>query len=120
VDPFRDPSISARVEQHVFELRDRERVELVIEAPVTRLLKGDGQAVIDERRAPYYAERRGEQHPSCICTHAVIGGTADQEVALFEGVREREGSPEFLIVHALNRARVPDAPSGRDMQSVNG
>jgi len=63
------------------------------------VLKGGGHAVVDERRAPYFSQSGGEQHPPGVCTHSIVGGAANQEIALFKGVRERKRSPEFLIVH---------------------
>jgi hypothetical protein len=86
----------------------------MIEAPVTRLLKGGGHAVADKRSPPHVAEGGCEEHPAGICARLVIGGAAHQKVALFKGVRERKGPPKFLIVHdfaTLSRTPSPSLSS---------
>jgi hypothetical protein len=74
-------------------------VERGVEAAVARSVEGGRDAVVDEDGAADLAGGGREKPLPRLGAHAVVGGAADGEVTLLEGVGEREDAAERLAVH---------------------
>ena len=93
------PGCGAWPEQEGSQLGDRERIEVGVEAAITRAVETGRDGVVDENRPADLAKRDCAECAARVRTHVVVSGTADREVALLESVGEQEELSQRTVAH---------------------
>ena len=88
-----DPSHSIRGEQNRLQPCNGERIEFRVEATLPRTVENRTYGVIDEDFTSHVADRRSAQRAPCVGSGAIVGRTADEQIAFLECVGEREELP---------------------------
>ena len=90
------PGRTLRTQQDLPDPGDRQRIQLAVTRAVAAPLDRRAHAIVNTRRATDVRDAQTEHLAPRLRAHEIVARAADEKVALFERVSQRERAPQWL------------------------